>query len=133
MQDISTSRFLRHKERNWIVLPNRFLHTKNASRTYFDKKFSIGHFVEQVEDIKDFTNFCSIEATIGPKIIKKQKTNAAQSAHKAYVFNNCGQSQKNGNNQSTETCLGLGFLVFALEEEKEDDLQSSCLVKFCKR
>ena len=38
---------------------------------------------------------------------------------KAYVFNNCGQSQKNGSNRFTETCLGLGFLVFALEEEKE--------------
>ena len=40
--------------------------------------FSFGHSVEQVEDIKDFTNFCSIEAAIGPKIIKKQKMNAAQ-------------------------------------------------------
>ena len=39
---------------------------------------------------------------------------------KAYVFNNCGQSQKNCNNQFTETCLGLGFLVFALEEEKKE-------------
>ena len=112
---------------------------KNRNPFVLQAELTVGHFIEQVGDIKNFTNSLLKCSYNWPKIIQKSKEHQPKQTQKTCAIKNLQRiNRKIAISNSQKTCFGIP--AFTFDEERKTDIQRErdglpyfCSVKICRR